>query len=238
MSKVNTPTSLEDNETQFASLPSKHLEYLADWCEYFGLKKWLIPTDNDSNPIRIGEKIQKEMQDLPETAETFRLTDFNLENEPIWIAKELLYAQKTTIHSSSNRRIRYKNPNYLHYNKRINTIKETEERLSFYNKYISYGTIPPNWIATHFGITTSQLRRFVNKQADDLSPQQRQRANQVKLGRTAKTLSQWGYKNKDIATALNIPRTTLQKYMQRVESNWLPPAPPTDKKWFSLFSQE
>jgi hypothetical protein len=236
MSKVSNTINITDNETQFAPPPDDSLPYLADWCNHFGLKKWLIPTDTDSNPLRIGAKIEEKINPLPETAETFRLTDFNLTNEPIWIAKELLYARKVTVQSSTNRRIRYKNPHYLHYDDRINPIKNTEDRLSFYNKYISYGTVSPHWIATHFGITTSRLRQFTSEYADNHSPQQHQRINQIKIGRTAKTISQWGYKNIDIATALGIPRPTLQDYMRKVDSDWLPPAPPTDKKWFSLFS--
>jgi len=232
MSKTENTNDSTNTDAQFATEPNANIKYLGDWTSHYGLKKWFIPTGRHTDPIRIGKSITRSIKSFPETAETFKISDFDLEEESRWVAKALLFAHNVTEYSSRNRCVRYKNPNYIHYDKRIEPIKNTEKRLSFYNKYIAYGTISPKWIATHCGITTEQLRNVVNDQINK-TPQQHRRENQIELGRTAKTLSQWGYRKSDLADALGIPRTTLISHINKVKDSWIPPAPPTEKEWFT-----
>ena len=201
-------------DREYSQDSDKHFRYQANWCDYHGVAQWLIPATHRTNPIKIGQQVTQEINELTEETETFTRSYIDIEDHPHWLIDPLLYCHRVTLFSEANKRNRYRNPNYKYYDERIIPIENKEKRIEFYEKYVKYGTMPPEWIAKHFGITSRSLCRFVKKYVDGPSPLQRLRDARRKIGRTTITLARWGYKQQEVADALGIPVSTLKYYVR------------------------
>lgn len=231
-----------DGTVEFASTPASEIRQrhnadevsLEAWAAHHDVCDWMLPFNSRSfDPIAVGKRIAEGVSGLVETAETFTRREFDVADEPVMVVDPFLYAHGVTVFDTGGNRTQYRNPDYLHYDTRTTPLEDTDERLSFYNRYASIGTVDIAWFARHFDMSASECEAFLS-QHTDTPPQQRLAASQLRLGKTAFTAVAWGVaEQSDIATALGLSDATLERYIERAaDAEWQPPYRPDEESWF------
>lgn len=234
---------------EYATTPVEQLRgeqhsdvYISDWATYHDVSPWLLPFKHrDCDRLAIGLQIADEWSDLPETAATFTKSNLSVSGYTSSMVDPFLFARGARVHTNkASRPKRYHNPNYIHYDTQIDPITDKQERIDFYNKFISVGTLEPRWIAKHFGICTYSLTRYIMRHTDSLPPRERRRQNMRRLAKSAITATSWSdYTKTDIARMIGIPRTTLVYHINQVlKTDWQPPRCPDGNSWFEPSTDE
>lgn len=244
-STVHTDTirGMEMTTDEYATTPVDKLKdtspgvdvHLADWADYHGVMAWMLPFPHrNDNPVEIGKKITEKLDAFKDTAATFTRRNIDLADAAREIVNPLLYAHGAVQTDHTKRRHRFLNPNYIHYDFETDPIEDNCTRREFYTRYADIGTVSPNWIADHFGITTDGLRQWVARREEyQCSPGKRVSQAQDKIGKTAITLTAWhGLTRKTVSQMLGIPTSTLQDYVYRIDDSWNPPKSPAGNRWF------
>jgi hypothetical protein len=86
--------------------------------------------------------------------------------------------------------MRYKNPNYVHYDARIDPITDTEERLEFYERHKINPGITGEWLAKHWGLASGDV---VTKKLyrHGISLREDKQEAMTRIGRTLLCIRDW-----------------------------------------------
>lgn len=226
---------------------------LGEWAEKHGLCLWLTPIKRCSNdPIQLGLTIARSIEDCPELQKSLTRNYMNISKVDTTSSTKLLRMHKARLLRKSQKRNRYWNPNYLHYDHCITPFETPEEQLSFYNRFISVGVVSPSWIVKHFKLSEANTeipltpdQHTFDREALDLFVDAHTEYPDVathladvrkSITRTLFSILAWGEWSVDeLTTATNISPAIFSQWVTKYVDNtgWKPPQRPSEQVWFS-----
>jgi len=239
-------------ETPVAELGSSHKSRptqlrveVETWANHHDVYHWLLPFESrSSNPVDILQTLADYIRSAPATQETFTRTDAGIEYGNPIITNPILRLWRCTVQSDdSTRSVRYRNPQYIHYEARTRPLTDIPERREWYESWRDTPTVKGKWFAHHFGTKEVTALNWIS--GDDKTwptwKQQREH-NMRRLGRTIRTLTTWTDRTqKEIVDAMPLNSRTLRDYANRFahpnHTEWRPPARPCQFKWFDQYRQ-
>jgi transposase-like protein len=242
---MSTSKNTDHATIDYATTPVKKLRNAHDrstevtleqWAAEHDVFGWLLPLRHrNHNPIKVALSVADQLAAYPDTAKTFTRKTMDVGDPAKDIALPILRLHHATPLEVTNRRMRYLNPSYTHYTHEIDVIDTQEDRLSFYNKYAPLGTVTRSWLATHFGISTTELTQFIERQTGR-TPKEDITTGKRRLARTIATIRAWTDRTlSDLAHAIGTPQSTLYDWRKQWidGSEWKPPQRPVGKSWFA-----
>lgn len=124
----------------------------------------------------------------------------------------------------------YCNPDYYHRHPESDIATDRDERREMLQQTAAMGVLNPSEVAPMFGFQSEGLSagNTVSKTAHRLNVAwgDRREAGWRKIGRTWKTLNQWGYSHREIGRAFDKPHSVVGREIRRVP-DFQPPGDPT-----------
>jgi hypothetical protein len=209
---------------------------VTDWCEHYNLDMALMPFDYRSyDPIAACRRIKETLDDMHRLAQTLMSKDCGISNlAGAKTLNPLFRLYRVTEQGVTSKGLRYKNPQYEHYDECIHPITDPEARKEFYDKWRTVPTVDGEWYGKHFGITPSRFYRWV-KGHGYVSFREQDYHNRECLGRTIATIAKWtAYSQRELMRLLPMPMDKIDGHVQRHvrDTEWEPPERPSDKPWF------
>jgi len=212
-----------------------HSVPVSNYCDYHKLHSGLLPMPGRlHDPITLLQEISEGLDQLNELAETYMLKDIHGGSvPPKYVSGIHVLFGVTKMHETS-KGMRYKNPNYLHYDERINPITDPEERLAFYERHKINPAITGEWLAKHWGLEYAStarnwlLRRDISISADRHEAQQR-------IARTLCCIREWqDIELKTLYDWLPWKWTTVRSWVSKHvhKADWNVPRDVREAPWF------
>lgn len=225
-----TPVSqIRTNGTDDHSVP------VSNYCDYHKLHSALLPMPGRiHDPVNLLREVSKGLAELNELAETYMLKDIHGGSIPPKYVSGIHTLFGVVRMRETSKGMRYKNPNYLHYDERIDPITDPEERLAFYERHKINPAISGKWLAKHWGLEYAStarnwlLRRDISISADRHAAQQR-------IARTLCCISEWrDIGLKTLADWLPWKWTTIRSWVSEHvhKADWNVPRDVREAPWF------
>ncbi len=162
-----------------------------DFCDYHKLHAPLTPMPGrENNPIEILQEVSEGLDRLNELAETFMVKDLHDKTLSNRYVNGIHVLFGVTRMRDTSQGMRYRNPNYLHYDARTQPIDDTEARLAFYNRHKVNPTISGEWLANHFGLSGAKsARKFLSRHG--FSRKEDKTEAMKRIGRTFLCVREW-----------------------------------------------
>lgn len=233
----------EQGGIEFATTPVSELRKdcngsgvtISQWEDEHDVFAWLLPLRHrEFNALEIALTVADKIASYEKTVKTFTRQTMGIGKVAYDIALPILRVHNVTPVGASEKRARYLNPNYLHYTHTIGQIGRKESKLEFYNKYAPLGTASRSWLASHLGLSPSELTAFIEREAGH-SPQHDITGGKRRLARTVVTVKKWTNRAfSQLAHAIGVPRSTLYGWRKKwvIDSEWIPPERPVGEPWF------
>jgi len=214
---------------------SDHSVPVANYCDYHKLHSGLLPMPGRlHDPVNLLREVSEGLDQLPELAESYMLKDIHGGSIPpkyVWGIHVLFGVTKMR---ETSKGMRYKNPDYLHYDARIDPITDTEERLEFYERHKINPGITGEWLAKHWGYASKDcantfLRRHGYNRRDDKVEAM------TRIGRTALCIREWcGIPLDRLGKLLPWPFETVRDWASRfgLQADWNVPRDVREAPWF------
>jgi hypothetical protein len=211
---------------------------VSDWCEHYGVDMALMPfTYRNYDPIEACRNIKDHLDGMHDLAQTFRAKDCNIShltsNKTI---KPLLRLYGVTEMRDTSKGMRYKNPQYEHYDACIQPISDMDERKEFYEQYQYNPYLGGEWYGKHWGISSkTAMNTIVGEFGYSLKADRDY--GRKRLARTLHTITQWcdDRSQKEVCEIMPGEYSTVRDYIWRFAidaEEWQPPERPTHQPWF------
>jgi len=213
------------------------------WANHHDVYHWLLPFESrKTNPVDILQTLACGIRSLPKTQETFCCKHLDISRPNSTITNPLLKLWRCTIHSDDSlRSVRYRNPQYMHYEARTQPLTDIAERREWYESWRHVPTVKGKWFAHHFGTKEVSALNWISGDDKPWPTWKQQREhNMRRLGRTIRTIVTWTDRTqKEICDAMPLNSRTLQDYANRFahpnHTEWRPPKPPCQFQWFDQY---
>jgi len=86
--------------------------------------------------------------------------------------------------------MRYRNPEYVHYDERTQPITNTEERLAFYDRHKINPSLTGEWLAKHWGLNSRKVSNSFLRD-NGISRRADKTEGMTRIGRTALCIREW-----------------------------------------------
>lgn len=206
-----------------------------DYLEYHKLNYGLLPLPGRAHePIELARELQESLDDLHDCAESFMLKDIHgcaIPNKHVY---NLYPLYKVTPMQQTSKGMRYCNPQYIHYDKRIEPVTDDDERLTMYHRYKVNPAIGGEWFAKHWGM---QSRKGVSKwlRRRDISLREDNRKARRRIAHTLVCIQEWrDMPLKTQATVLPWDFTNIRDWASKhvTQSDWQCPRDISNAAWF------
>jgi len=225
-----TPVSqIRTNGTDDHSVP------VSNYCDYHGLHSALLPMPGRiHDPVNLLREVSHGLAERNELAETYMLKDIHGGSIPPKYVSGIHTLFGVVRMRETSKGMRYKNPNYLHYDERIDPITDPEERLAFYERHKINPAISGKWLAQHWGLEyANSARRFLQqhgiKRRDDKTEAMK------RIGRTLLCIREWCDIPLDrLGKLLPWPFETVRDWASRfgLQAEWNVPRDVREAPWF------
>lgn len=229
--------------TSHESRPTQMRVEVDPWANYHDIYHWLLPLESRrSNPVDLLQTVKDGIASLAKTQETFCRRDMGISHPNVTITTPILQLWRCTIQSDdSTRSVRYRNPEYMHYEARTQPLTDIAERREFYEQWKDTPTIKGEWFAHHFGMNRSSATDWIRRHGFT-GRREQNKTNMRRLARTIRTITTWTDRTqKEIVEAIPLPYGTLKRCVARYahpnNTEWRPPARPCQFKWFDQYRQ-
>jgi len=249
-------SSVQQSDTEFAETPVDELGTVCSsrswqkrvevepWADYHDVYHWMLPLESRlSNPINLLQTLADGIRSLPETQETFCRKDLDISHPNPTITTPILQLWRCTIQSDdSNRPVRYRNPQYMHYEARTQPLMDMAERREFYAQWKDTPTVKGEWFAHHFGTQHVSAINWIHDRGEWPGRSVQNDQNAKRLARTIRTITTWTDRTqKEIIDAIPMPYGTVKSYVSRfahpTNTEWRPPERPCQFQWFDQYRQ-
>jgi len=208
---------------------------LTDWADYHDVFGWLLPMENRvQNPLDTARKVQTTLDELNDLSEVLTRKDLNLQNNGDGVTQRILRLFEITVFDEGRRPVRYRNPNYRHYDERTQPVETTAERKEHWEKWKMIPTIRSPFFMHHWGVTRSGIAKWVGRNNDKALAEQLTE-NRRRMGRTLATHKRWtGMSIREISEPLPVCYNTAKRWVTKhaTTTDWRPPERPCRKRWF------
>ncbi|RDZ61414.1 hypothetical protein C5B90_19275 [Haloferax sp. Atlit-12N] len=205
------------------------------WCDEHRLLPHLLPFEyRKTTPIEFLEAVVDGLDDIPKTAATFRPTKIDgVEHAPA-AGANIMTDMLGTLGSwrvEETTPTRWTNPQYVHLDS-LQTMPEKGDRMEIIERCAAYGTLTVGDVAPRLGITKGSLRRWLTRKNVPWSHLRHEGI--VRLARTLRTASEWGYSERRHARVLPRAEGTVRSWIQNHarDTDFEPPADPSGEQWF------
>jgi len=232
--------------TQFAPTPVDRLSpevdettraqvSLTNWAHYHDVFGWLLPLENRvQKPLDTARTIQSALEDANVLSETLTRKQMGLAHNGDDVTLRILRLFGITVFDDSRRPIRYRNPNYKHYEERTQPITTTPARKAHWEKWGFIPTVRSAFFVHHWGVTRGAVSGWVRRHNDKPLSEQIH-ANRRRMGRTIATHKRWtGDSIREICEPLPVCYNTGKRWVTKhaTTTDWKPPERPCRKRWF------
>lgn len=183
----HTPVGELRNRTTDGDCSVSPIEY----CDYHKLHCPLTPMPGRANnPIKIFKDVSKGLDNLNELAETFMLKEMHGQSVSDRYVDGIHVLFGVTRMRDTSQGMRYRNPNYVHYDERTQPIEDTDARLAFYERHKINPAVTGPWLAKHFGLSCGKTaRRFLKRNGIDRRADRTEAMKRI--GRTFLCIREW-----------------------------------------------
>jgi len=212
-----------------------HSVPVSNYCDYHKLHSGLLPMPGRlHDPVNLLQEVSEGLAELRDLSETYMLKDIHGGSVPPKYVSGIHVLFGVTKMRETSKGMRYKNPNYLHYDERINPITDPEERLAFYERHKINPAISGKWLAKHWGLEHAGtarswlLRRDISISADRYAAQQR-------ITRTLCCIREWrDIGLKTLSGLLPWKWTTIRSWVSEHvhKAEWNVPRDVREAPWF------
>jgi hypothetical protein len=201
------------------------------FCDYHKLHAPLTPLPGRyHNPVDLLCEVSQGLAELRDLSESYMLKDIHGSSIPDTYVNGIHVLFGVTRMRETSKGMRYRNPNYLHYDERTVPIDDFDERMTFYHRHKVNPRITLDWLAKHWGlgsktaVSSFLVRRGISFEAD-------KRKAMTRLGRTALCIREWCDIPLDrLGKMLPFPHSTLRDYASRfgMQAEWNVPHDPRE----------
>jgi len=190
---------------------------VSNYCEYHKLHSALLPLPGrEYNPVEVLKEVHDGLEQLNDLAETYTIREIHGGSIPHKFIAGIHVLFGTTRMHDTSRGMRYRNPNYVHYDARTQPITDADKRIEFYERHRINPGLTTTWLAKHWGLSSQNgACKFLNRKGYNLSDDNREAM--TRIGRTALCIREW----------CDIPLDRL--------AEWMPWNPSTIRGWASRF---
>jgi hypothetical protein len=205
------------------------------FCDYHKLHAPLTPLPGRyHNPVDLLCEVSQGLAELRDLSESYMLKDIHGSSIPDTYVNGIHVLFGVTRMRETSKGMRYRNPNYVHYDERTVPIKDTERRLEFYERHKINPAADGRWLAKHWGYASKDcantfLRRHgYNRRDDKVEAMKR-------IGRTALCIREWcGIPLDRLGKLLPWPFETVRDWASRfgLQADWNVPRDVREAPWF------
>lgn len=199
-----------------------------DFGERHNLHGWALPfRGRPIDPLDFIERLGEYLNDRPPYCQ--RVThdvidgELNPEGKMWWnsdLAEMAMLIHGWWVGGSGSRSRYYCNPHYVHVHSPADSFRSEDDRRRILKKTAALGVVPPSLVAPMIGHRTGGMPagNAVTKEAHrlDFLWGERREEGWRRMGRTWKTLNDWGYYQQDISRAFGVPQSTISREINRV----------------------
>jgi len=213
-----------------------HSVPVSNYCDYHKLHSGLLPMPGRlHDPVTLLREVSEGLAELNKLSETYMLKDIHGGSIPPKYVSGIHVLFGTVKMHETSKGMRYKNPNYLHYDKRINPITDDDKRLAFYERHKINPAVTGEWLAKHWGYASKDCANdFLRRHG--YSPRDDKVEAMTRIGRTALCIREWCDIPLDrLGTWLPWPFETVRDWASRFglqTDDWNVPRDVREAPWF------